>query len=338
MSLAEKLQQIATELGQAISNEINSSQAERYSRLVKGKALHEAETLATTADDDSFLDGLTPRQWAVEFVIDQLKSMGHTDPRLSRTEAARVIKAYRDVVLPLGGIDAQFINKWAIDPQTKQPLVDDAGNPFMQPITSVRLNSLHDYAGIIEPSNADDVLSFLREATDRVTQEAKQLLTEQKPQAEHHISVLLTGTMEVEQGDDVIEVPMDDKARIAYIREQLGRDPKPEYKQFPKMEMQTYMDYFYPVILAYSFIASVTGRQFNTNEEGLVDPTHVLIKMLDIYDVKNAGPWLIVQALVQNNELSEAELAGFTTAWEQGGIRERFEDLTGIAVEPIERE
>lgn len=164
----DPLQDVVANLTDLLKQEQNNTISKTNIRLRKGQILTEFEALAPEGEA---LDGLTPVQWAVQATIEAAHKLGVQDFTLSKSEVSTSMSVYKEVVLPLGGIDYQFVDHYALNPDTGETYAGTADDdtPRKAALGTVTLNAFGSMRTVlrdwINPDNDEDpdkLLSFLR--------------------------------------------------------------------------------------------------------------------------------------------------------------------------------
>jgi len=313
------IQELTDGLVDSIRKERTGELSKNGGRLAKGMhlTLLEREGMHLKAAGETMVE--TPLQMAITTAQNALESEGVFDTNLSNDEVSIVRKAYVEVAEPLGGVDATFNDHFAANPHTGMRLVNDAGQPYVRPITEVAVNKLYlisDYAH----HDFDAAISFAKRVSEKSLKKVNRIW-----KAKKHPNPVFTAI------NDIIEqTDASDEAISRFVNETLGIMPEdgPEYKNI-QVPAHVYDGVYTRVRQMMSLILGFNGNaEVLTKDTGEVMPGIMLETVLGtLLEPLEHGPWNILQTLVRAETLTSEQAANFKIAWEEDGLKERWQKV-----------
>lgn len=339
VALRKEVQRAAADLRDAVRREHESEYGKNAARLIKGRTLSIVESagkkLKTMGAEE--IQGLTPLQYARDFVSSDMEDAGIFDARLDDSEVYMTRKVYR-ALEPHGGVEARFTDMYALNPKTGQPLVLDSGDPYNRSVTEVALNKLW-YVSDLVKHDPNRVISFARRMTEKGLKEFKRLKPEKLSGniALQDMENIMRGRMPVEVEGEEVLVPWDEAHIREYVNDKLGvtETPKEEMRNI-SVPKEWYDSEYREAREMGAMVLGFLGYDDVIEEDtGLLRNIHLLGPILRTYfNVAEFGPWRLLEMFVNSNMITPKQAAYFKQAWEEEGLEDRWLDEHDVANVP----
>lgn len=224
------------------------------------------------------------------------------------TTTRRVVEAF--------GSSGEFKHVYGINPVTGDPLVNDAGDRFELPVTSVALNKLYPLVEYAKEGHADELLSFAHRHTEKVVKATK---TVAKRTGAPFLKVARdVSALRVKKpnplGADLGEVkaPPAEKEVLNALREMMGEAPEPDIATL-KTSRAWYESTWLPIRALVDAIARRYMPDTLSAASNGVSNVFILERTLTQFynPAEDEGVHRILGALVTAGDLSEANAHAF---------------------------
>ena len=313
------VQELTSGLVESVQKERSGDLSKNGGRLAKGMylTLLEREGMRMKAEGQSMVE--TPLQMAIVEAQNALESKGVFDTNLGNDEVSIVRKAYVFIAEPMGGIESTFNDHFAVNPHTGMKLVNDAGGPFVRPLTEVAVNKLYlisDYA----QHDFDGAISFAKRVSEKALKKVNRIW-----KAKKDVNTVFNAI------NDIVEMSdCSDENISMYVNEALGikEEETPEYKNI-QVPGHVYDGVYTRVRQMMSLILGFNGTsELLDKNSGSVMPGIMIETILGtLLEPLEHGPWNVLQTLVRAETITAEEAANFKLAWEQDGLKERWEQV-----------
>jgi hypothetical protein len=316
---SDKIHELTDGLVASIEKERSGDLSKNGGRLAKGMylTLLEREGMRLKAEGQMSED--TPLQMAITEAQNALETKGVFDTNLGNDEVSIVRKAFVNVAEPLGGLEATFNDHFAVNPHTGMKLVNDAGGPFVRPITEVAVNKIYlisDYAH----NDFDGAISFAKRVSEKALKKVNKIWKQTKS-----VNSLFGAINDIVETTDA-----SDESISEFVNEFLGVKPDetPDYKNI-QVPGHVYDGVYTRVRQMMSLILGFNGNEeLLDKDSGKVMPGILIETILGtLLEPLEHGPWNILQTLLRAETITSEQAANFKIAWEQDGLAERWENV-----------
>lgn len=331
--LTAQLDDYAQGLAATIERERSGDTGRNAERIHKGKLLAELEDIGKKLKrlgHPGFQKRYAEVAYARHSVREILREKGRPEAkdRLSSAEVSIVRKAFTDVVKPLGGTEASFRRVDEFDPQTDQPLVNDAGKPYEEPLVSVSVNKLHAIKDLVDPDQeelTERVLSFAYRHSEECVRKAVKLFkrfisdkTVDERRAIHEMLDLFrdsTKTIEVEGEERTAHWDSDDI--IKHLNQILGPSKGGEELATITIDKGIYVEGWKPIqevasqLYRYHNLPVVERTGQISNSKLLETIIYTLLHPID------HGAKAITEMFVEAGDISRKQAKAFLSWWDK---------------------
>lgn len=308
-TLREAMEQAALDLATDIDKERTGELSSTAARYAKGAHLDRMEGIANDlkgAGDPDFAKRGAARAFARSLIERQMENRhGVIDPkdRLSNQEMTYTTTVFQTYLKFQGGLDATFQAVDAIDKQTKQPLVNDSGEPYEFPVTNIALQKLYILAAFYLDDARDKILSFAHRNTQKVVAAAAKLMDANKGNVAEVIDAI--NQAQANAQDDDLDP---EEAALDHVAEQRGETPPSTVKSI-KVDAGWFGGDWTDIKRVATQIAVSFGLPLGDNGE--IGNTFLLERLLNVYAPRLYGANNIVQMMVETDTIDEAQARKF---------------------------
>jgi len=195
--------------------------------------------------------------------------------------------------------------------------MNDAGQPFTRPISEVAVNKLYLIADYAE-HDFDAAISFAKRASEKGIKKLNRVWKRTKD----------PNTMFSMMMDLAEMYGTEDQTISLRVNEELGiEDEGPEYKNI-QVPAHLFDGAYSRCRRMMSLILGFNGNEEALEKEsGMVMPGIMLETILvTLLDPQEYGPWNMLEVLVRAGTVNTEQAANFKLAWDEDGLRERWEE------------
>lgn len=313
LKLRAQLDTEAHSLADDIDRERTGELSSTAARYAKGKHLSAMEGIANelkNAGDPEFSKRGASRAFARSVLEERMTGRhGLIDPkdRLSDQEVTYATKVYDTYLKHQGGLDATFRAVDAIDRQTKQPLANDAGDPYEFPVTNIALQKLYILERFYLDEHRDTILSFAHRNSQKVVTAAAKLMDEHTGNIADVIEAINKAQANA-QDDDLSP----DDAALDYVAQEKGETPPSTVKSI-KVDAGWFQGDWTDIKRVASQVAVSFGLPLD--DKGEVGNTFLLERLMSVFIPREHGASNIVHILVETDTITEAQAKKFLTEY-----------------------
>jgi hypothetical protein len=225
------------------------------------------------------------------------------------------------------GSSGEFPLLNAIDPTTGHPLLNDAGEPYMLPLTEVAMNKLYPLVEYTSEASVDELLSFAHQNTEKVVKAAKRVAKSLEKPIMAVIADVNKMRVEIDSplGLGKVMVPPSEADIVRELREMMGEAPEPDIASL-KTSRAWYDGTWVPLKALVNAIAKAFVPEVVNESSGEVTNVFILERLITqlFHPSEDKGVQRVLAALVEAGDLTEGQANQFVDSFAFDGENDEW--------------
>ena len=225
------------------------------------------------------------------------------------------------------GSSGEFPLLNAVDPTSGAPLLNDAGEPYMLPLTEVAMNKLYPLVEYASEVSTDELLSFAHQNTEKVVKAAKRVAKSLEKPFMKVIEDINKMRVEIDSplGLGKVKVPPSEADIVRELREIMGEAPEPDIASL-KTSRAWYDGTWVPLKGLINAVARAFIPEVVNESSGEVTNVFILERLITqlFHPNEDKGVHRVLAALVEAGDLSEKQANDFVNQFAFDGENDEW--------------